>query len=112
MKETKLKLEQINKESDSLEQLNKVNSKIKHFHTDTHILYDIRTFLGQLPKHYVEIGSYTGSSACLMLQHRFNTHVTCIDPLNLPASHFNGNKKETCRFLNINYRTLQRKLQD
>jgi len=25
---------------------------------------------------------------------------------------FDGNKKETCQFLNINYRTLQRKLQD
>jgi DNA-binding NtrC family response regulator len=27
-------------------------------------------------------------------------------------SHFNSNKKETCKFLNINYRTLQKKLQD
>jgi DNA-binding NtrC family response regulator len=27
-------------------------------------------------------------------------------------NHFGGNKKETCAFLNINYRTLQRKLQD
>lgn len=27
-------------------------------------------------------------------------------------NHFDGNKKEACEFLNINYRTLQRKLQD
>jgi DNA-binding NtrC family response regulator len=27
-------------------------------------------------------------------------------------NHFDGNKKEACKFLNINYRTLQRKLQD
>jgi DNA-binding NtrC family response regulator len=27
-------------------------------------------------------------------------------------AHFNGNKKEACKFLNINYRTLQNKLQE
>jgi DNA-binding NtrC family response regulator len=30
----------------------------------------------------------------------------------LVLDHFDGNKKEACIFLNINYRTLQRKLQD
>jgi DNA-binding NtrC family response regulator len=32
--------------------------------------------------------------------------------VHMVLNHFDGNKKETCRFLNINYRTLQRKLQD
>jgi len=30
----------------------------------------------------------------------------------LVLDHFQGNKKETCKFLNINFRTLQKKIQD
>jgi DNA-binding NtrC family response regulator len=32
--------------------------------------------------------------------------------VHMVLDHFDGNKKEACKFLNINYRTLQRKLQD
>jgi DNA-binding NtrC family response regulator len=32
--------------------------------------------------------------------------------VHMVLNHFDGNKKEACNFLNINYRTLQRKLQD
>ena len=32
--------------------------------------------------------------------------------VHMVLDHFDGNKKEACQFLNINYRTLQRKLQD
>ncbi len=32
--------------------------------------------------------------------------------VHMVLNHFDGNKKEACKFLNINYRTLQRKLQD
>jgi DNA-binding NtrC family response regulator len=32
--------------------------------------------------------------------------------VHMVLDHFEGNKKEACNFLNINYRTLQRKLQD
>jgi len=32
--------------------------------------------------------------------------------VHLVLDHFDGNKKEACKFLNINYRTLQRKLQN
>lgn len=32
--------------------------------------------------------------------------------VHIVLDHFDGNKKEACEFLNINYRTLQRKLQD
>jgi len=32
--------------------------------------------------------------------------------VHMVLNHFDGNKKEACIFLNINYRTLQRKLQE
>jgi len=32
--------------------------------------------------------------------------------VHMVLNHFDGNKKDACKFLNINYRTLQRKLQD
>jgi DNA-binding NtrC family response regulator len=32
--------------------------------------------------------------------------------VHMVLNQFDGNKKEACKFLNINYRTLQRKLQD
>ena len=32
--------------------------------------------------------------------------------VHMVLDHLEGNKKEACNFLNINYRTLQRKLQD
>lgn len=36
----------------------------------------------------MEIGSYCGASACLMLKHHLPTNVICIDPLNLPTTHY------------------------
>lgn len=85
MNSIKHKLEKINEDSDSLDVLKQINSNIteRHFHEHTHILYDIRTFLGKSVKNYVEIGSFVGASACLMLKHKFKTNVTCIDPLDL-----------------------------
>lgn len=100
-----MELENIIKTSDSLEILKKVNLQIneRQFHEFTHILYDIRTMLGNQPKTYLEIGSYVGSSASLMLQHPFKTKVICIDPLNLNKKHFNGTQiqEETLK-ININ----------
>ena len=87
MTDLKKNLEKINQSSDSLKKLREINSGIKHFHEHTHILHDIRTFLGEKDVNFVEIGSYLGSSACLMLGHDLNTNVTCIDPLHL---HFPG----------------------
>jgi len=52
-------------------------------HHHYHILYDIRTLLGPEKKIYMEIGTYNGGSACLMLQHFFKTDIYCIDPLHL-----------------------------
>ena len=78
------------KHSTSLKHLKKINSQIqgKQFHEHTHILWDIRTMLGDGVKTYCEIGSYVGSSACLMLSHFLETEVHCIDPLNLHPSHY------------------------
>ena len=51
--------------SDSLSILKQVNEKIseRKFHEFTHILYDLRTLLGNEKKNYLEIGSYVGSSS-------------------------------------------------
>jgi predicted O-methyltransferase YrrM len=89
-------LEKINQSSESLKKLREINEMIgeRKFHEHTHILYDIRTFLGEKDVNFVEIGSYVGSSACLMLGHPYNTSVTCIDPLSLEASHYIGDKDQ------------------
>ena len=76
----------------SLTILREINNRIqeRHFHEHTHVLYDIRTSLGPELKTYVEIGSYVGSSASLILSHPFPTRVICIDPCELNPSHYNG----------------------
>ena len=70
----------------------------RSFHHHTHILYDLRDlFDGDVT--YMEIGSYCGASASLLLQHPRKTHVYCIDPLSLDKSHFRGhqNQEQTLR---------------
>lgn len=54
------------------------------FHHHVHILYDLRTVLGKPECCYMEIGSFCGASASLILQHPQPTQVYCVDPLNLP----------------------------
>lgn len=44
---------------------------------------------------YLEIGSYIGMSASLMLEHPYPTNVTMIDPMVLKSSHWNGRVGET-----------------
>ena len=80
----------------SLEILRNINSNIKEriFHEHTYILYDLRTKLGNSLKTYLEIGSYIGSSASLILSHEYPTKVFCVDPCNLNPSHYNGNKNQ------------------
>jgi len=57
--------------------------------------------------------SRTGNS---LLEEAFLQHQSLDDLskkyVHMVLDHFDGNKKETCKFLNINYRTLQRKLQN
>jgi len=91
-----MNLEDFIKKSNSIDILRKVNNTFNNrkFHEFTHILYDIRTLLGEQQKTYLEIGSYVGSSASLILQHKFPTKIICIDPLVLPPKHFNGSKSQ------------------
>lgn len=88
--------ENLNNSRESLNILRDVNShiKLKKFHEWTHILYGIRTIMGSDIKTYMEIGSYVGSSASLILRNPFPTNVICIDPCNLPPSHYGGTKSQ------------------
>lgn len=89
-------LEHLNNSQESLNILRDVNShnKLNKFHEWTHILYGIRTIMGSDIKTYMEIGSYIGSSASLVLRNPFPTNVICIDPCNLPPSHYGGTKSQ------------------
>ena len=61
------------------------NKEISHnmegstFHFHTHILYDIRTSLGEEEKTYLEIGSYAGGSQSLISSHNYKTNCYTID---------------------------------
>jgi UDP-sugar transporter A1/2/3 len=62
----------------------------RSFHEATHILYDLRSHLGNRPAKYLEIGSYTGISSTFMLSHPFPTYATLVDPCVLSTEHFGG----------------------
>lgn len=72
--------------------LQSVESSIKErkFHQQIHILYDLVEFLDKEEIYYIEIGSYVGTSANLVLSNNKVKKVICIDPLNLSKSHFCG----------------------
>lgn len=55
------------------------------FHLHTHILYDIRTHLGEDVKNYLEIGSYAGGSMSLISSHPYPTNCVTVD-LGLPIN--------------------------
>lgn len=76
----------------SISALKKVQSDIydTYCHGASHVLFDLRSTFGTRPVKYLEIGSYTGVSAALMLSHPLKTFVTVVDPCILPASHFQG----------------------
>jgi predicted O-methyltransferase YrrM len=84
------------RQSNSLSLFKEIQESIQErsFHLYNHILYDIRTVWGDRPCTYLEIGSYCGASALLMLSHPLNTQVICVDPLNLPPAHFEGTKSQ------------------
>jgi predicted O-methyltransferase YrrM len=72
-----------NSESNNLVMKIAKSMRGKTFHHNYHILYDIRTLLGPEKKIYTEIGTYCGGSCCLMLQHKYDTEINCIDCFNL-----------------------------
>jgi predicted O-methyltransferase YrrM len=55
------------------------NMESHTFHHHFHILYDIRTSLGNRPINYLEIGAFAGASACLMSLHNYPTNCYSID---------------------------------
>jgi len=76
--------------------LQDVESSIKErkFHQQIHILYDLINFLEKEDINYMEIGSYVGTSANLVLTNSKVKKITCVDPLNLSKSHFHGNTNQ------------------
>jgi glycosyltransferase involved in cell wall biosynthesis/predicted O-methyltransferase YrrM len=84
------------RQSNSLSIFKEIQKSIKErsFHLLNHILYDIRSVLGDRQCTYLEIGSYCGASALLMLAHPLETQVLCVDPLNLPPAHYAGTKSQ------------------
>lgn len=66
----------------------------RFFHEHMHILYNLRSILGPQQINYVEIGTYVGHSAALILSHDFPTAVYCIDPCILPPEHYLGKKTQ------------------
>jgi hypothetical protein len=76
----------------ALSALRSIQERIQErsFHEATHILYDLRTHLGNRPAKYLEIGSYTGISSSFMLSHPFPTYATLVDPCVLSTEHFRG----------------------
>jgi len=63
---------------ESLKLVEKITEKIPSFHHHYHILYDISNFIEKEIINYVEIGSYAGASAALML-HNPKVNVVSID---------------------------------
>lgn len=92
MKNSKEQIEKFLRNSNSLELLKKVNHQIEErsFHLQTHILYDLINYLNRGDVNYLEIGSYVGSSASLMLENENVKKVFCIDPLILDKTHYEG----------------------
>jgi cephalosporin hydroxylase len=78
--------------------------KGKTFHHHYHILYDIRTLLGNEKKIYTEIGTYCGGSMALMMQHNFETEINCIDPLHVLPYQKNIVEENIQKFNKNNYK--------
>ena len=79
MKEDKKHTIQITKESLSKLEYISQNMENKTFHKHIHILYDIRTELGESPVIYLEIGSYAGGSISLISSHEYPTNCYSLD---------------------------------
>ena len=69
---------------ESVNLVKKISESVKTFHHHYHILFDIAKFYDDALINYVEIGTFCGGSACLMM-HRPNTNIVSID-IGLPVS--------------------------
>lgn len=82
---------------ESLLKIREISDKMEHktFHFHTHILYDIRTSLGENEITYMEIGSYAGGSVSLMSSHPYKTNCYSLDlgnPISPEVVELNVNK--------------------
>lgn len=75
------------------------------FHHHFHLLFDLRTCLGASKKVYMEIGTFHGASACLMMQHLFETEIHCIDPCEVEPDQYETMQQNLSTFNHYN-RTL------
>jgi glycosyltransferase involved in cell wall biosynthesis len=66
---------------ESLAKLDEISKNMEGitFHKHTHILYDIRTKLGENRITYLEIGSYAGGSVSLISSHQYETDCFSVD---------------------------------
>lgn len=102
MKEDKLDFEIT---IDSLNKLKDISKNMdgKTFHFYTHVLYDIRTHLGESEKTYLEIGSFAGGSISLVSSHNYPTKCYSLDlgnpmPQELVESNVNNFKNINSSF--------------
>jgi cephalosporin hydroxylase len=67
--------------SKSIEKIKNISNDMEKntFHLHTHILYDLRTHIGKKEINYLEIGSYAGGSASLMVSHPYKTNCFAVD---------------------------------
>lgn len=101
-----MELDNIIVNSDSVNIVKKISTEMfgNTFHHHYHILYDIRTLLGNKKKIYTEIGTYCGGSCSLMLQHEYDTEIHCIDPLHAIENQENFLNKNIEKFNKHNYK--------
>jgi hypothetical protein len=92
----KNQLLELQKTSKAIDLLKQVNEKIpeKKLHDHSHILYDIRTLLGDKEKDYLEIGIRGSSTASLILHNPYKTKLLCVDPCILNKDEYNGEEKQ------------------
>lgn len=68
----------INSSLESVNIVKKISESVETFHHHYHILFDIAKYFNESLINYVEIGTYGGGSASLMM-HRPNTNILSID---------------------------------
>ncbi len=100
-----MELNNLIEKSNSVNIVKKISNEMygNTFHHHYHILYDIRTLLGNTKKIYTEIGTYCGGSCALMLQHEYKTEINCIDPLHAIQNQEDFLEKNIKKFNKHNY---------
>jgi hypothetical protein len=85
----------------SLNEIKEIASKMngRSFHFHSHILYDIRTALGEQEINYLEVGNAYGMTLSLVASHPYTTHCYGVD-LGYPSGIEKISHENTNRFKN------------